>query len=150
MNTKTYKNLKKSLNKKHEKIFFFFHCTKRNVFCSLVDSNTNQVIKTNCSGWVKSEGNKESRNSYRRCQIMFRDMIVWSLKNINFSGASVVIKGINFSSQKKSVLDSIKTYFRLFRLQLNSLHFKVALSHNGCRSPKMRRKKLRIKPKKLV
>lgn len=137
-------NQNKSLLKKNKekKGVILIKSTKRNVFCTLLDTDEKKV-KTSCSLRVPAYENEynERENLYTRGLLLgnlfgekvialgYTEFTIYLGSGIN-KGRRGVIRGLS----KKGV----KIIF---------LHLGTRYPHNGCRPVKVRRKKFRTKPK---
>nr|ALG63449.1 ribosomal protein S11 [Saccharina sp. ye-C] len=116
--------------------------TKRNVFCTLMDT-AEKKVKTSCSLRVPSYENEynERENLYTRGLLLgnlfgdkairlgYTEFAIFLGSGIN-KGRRGVVRGLS----KKGV-------------KITFLHLGTRASHNGCRPVKVRRKKFRTKPK---
>nr|QWK44254.1 ribosomal protein S11 [Hedophyllum nigripes]QWK44301.1 ribosomal protein S11 [Hedophyllum nigripes] len=116
--------------------------TKRNVFCTLMDTDEKKV-KTSCSLRVPSYENEynERENLYTRGLLLgnlfgdkairlgYTEFAIFLGSGIN-KGRRGVVRGLS----KKGV-------------KITFLHLGTRAPHNGCRPVKVRRKKFRTKPK---
>nr|YP_010156460.1 ribosomal protein S11 [Laminaria rodriguezii]QQY84988.1 ribosomal protein S11 [Laminaria rodriguezii] len=137
-------NQNKSLLKKNKdkKGVILIKSTKRNVFCTLLDTNEKKV-KTSCSLRVPAYKNEynERENLYMRglllgnlfgdkvIELGYTEFTIYLGSGIN-KGRRGVVRGLN----KKGV-------------KITFLHLGTRYPHNGCRPVKVCRKKFRTKPK---
>nr|WBP69850.1 ribosomal protein S11 [Costaria costata] len=126
----------------NKKGIIFIKSTKRNVFCTLMDIKEKK-IKTSCSLRVPTYENEynERENLYTRglllgnlfgnksIELGYTELTIYLGSGIN-KGRRGVIRGL----YKKGV-------------KITFLYLGTRYPHNGCRPVKVRRKKVRTKPK---
>nr|YP_009049439.1 ribosomal protein S11 [Sargassum muticum]AIE46234.1 ribosomal protein S11 [Sargassum muticum] len=117
----------------------YLKCTKRNIFCTLVDCESN-TIKTSCSLKVpdyKSEFNE-------RVNLYTRGLLLGKLfgNKIISSGYEKII--IHIAGTNKGRFGVVRSFSKL-GIDIHSIILTSRTAHNGCRPIKRRRKKLRTK-----
>nr|QWK44765.1 ribosomal protein S11 [Pleurophycus gardneri] len=135
-------NQNKGLVNKEKSGVILIKSTKRNVFCTLMDTQEKKV-KTSCSLRVPIYENEynERENLYTRglllgnlfgdkaIELGYTEFMIYLGSGIN-KGRRGVVRGLS----KKGV-------------KITFLHLGTRYPHNGCRPVKVRRKKFRTKPK---
>nr|YP_010372555.1 ribosomal protein S11 [Myagropsis myagroides]UPE50192.1 ribosomal protein S11 [Myagropsis myagroides] len=117
----------------------YLRCTKRNIFCVLVDSNS-KVIKTSCSlrvPYYKNEFN-ERENLYTRGLLLGK---LFGNKIILLGYKQIIVHIVGTSKGRFGVVRS----FSKLGIDIHSIVLITRTAHNGCRPAKRRRKKLRTK-----
>lgn len=117
----------------------YIHCSRRNVFCTLIDPLKKQV-KFSCSSGVSEVSQSASRfnNNYFKSKILTQ-YFIQKIKEFGFDKLRIVIRGLGTA---RVVLISA---LRNSNLQIIDIQDTTLIPHNGCRGPKQRRKKLRTR-----
>nr|QWK44918.1 ribosomal protein S11 [Pseudochorda nagaii] len=145
-NTKIYLNDGDSssvgFQTKVKKGTIYVRCTKRNVFCTLMDT-LDKKVKTSCSMRVPAYENEynERENPYTRglllgnlfgdktIELGYNDLTIYLGAGIN-KGRRGVVRGLGEKG-----------------IKITLVQLGTGYPHNGCRPSKIRRKKIRTKPK---
>nr|YP_010401985.1 ribosomal protein S11 [Sargassum mcclurei]UQV81160.1 ribosomal protein S11 [Sargassum mcclurei] len=117
----------------------YLRCTKRNIFCTLVDCKSN-VIKTSCSLRVPDYKNEfnERENLYTRGLLLGK---LFGNKIISLGYKRIIVHIVGTSKGRFGVVRS----FSKLGIDIHSIALITRTAHNGCRPLKRRRKKLRTK-----
>lgn len=117
----------------------YLRCTKRNIFCTLVDCKSN-VIKTSCSLRVPDYKNEfnERENLYTRGLLLGK---LFGNKIISLGYKRIIVYIVGTSKGRFGVVRS----FSKLGIDIHSIALITRTAHNGCRPLKRRRKKLRTK-----
>lgn len=128
-------------NKKDNLGYIYISCTKRNIFCTLVDS-VNKKVKTSCSLRVPPYQNEynERENIYTRGLLLGK---LFAEKVIFFGYNKAVVHVSGTSKGRSGVVRSLSKT----GVDICSMVLSTSTSHNGCRPSKARRKKFRSKVK---
>lgn len=117
----------------------YLRCTKRNIFCTLIDCDSNS-IKTSCSlrvPYYKNEFN-ERDNLYTRGLLLGK---LFGNKIISLGYKKVIVHVVGTSKGRFGVIRS----FSKLGIDVHSIALVTRTAHNGCRPVKKHRKKLRTK-----
>lgn len=129
-----------------KKGLIFIRATKRNVLFSLVDADESKVKLSSSLGCVKSGGVSKKVNyaSIRAFSEFFTRKIIES----GYTDISIIFRGLGIT--RVALIHVIRDS----SLRLNRIKDETLSSHNGCRPPKQRRKKVRtrisLRTKKLL
>nr|YP_009154072.1 ribosomal protein S11 [Turbinaria ornata]AJF48259.1 ribosomal protein S11 [Turbinaria ornata] len=117
----------------------YLRCTKRNIFCTLVDCKSN-VIKTSCSLRVPHYRNEfnERENLYTRGLLLGK---LFGSKIISLGYKKIIV---HVAGTSKGRFGVVRSFSRL-GIDIHSIVLITRTAHNGCRPIKRRRKKLRTK-----
>nr|YP_010418006.1 ribosomal protein S11 [Sargassum polycystum]YP_010418173.1 ribosomal protein S11 [Sargassum plagiophyllum]AMO66462.1 ribosomal protein S11 [Sargassum polycystum]USF18224.1 ribosomal protein S11 [Sargassum polycystum]USF18391.1 ribosomal protein S11 [Sargassum plagiophyllum] len=117
----------------------YLRCTKRNIFCTLVDCKSN-IIKTSCSLRVPDYKNEfnERENLYTRGLLLGK---LFGNKIISLGYKRIIVHIMGTSKGRFGVVRS----FSKLGIDIHSIALITRTAHNGCRPLKRRRKKLRTK-----
>lgn len=117
----------------------YLRCTKRNIFCILVDYKSN-VIKTSCSLRVPDYKNEfnERENLYTRGLLLGK---LFGNKIISLGYSKIIVNIVGTSKGRFGVIRS----FSKLGIDIHAIVLTTRTAHNGCRPVKRRRKKLRTK-----
>nr|YP_011008404.1 ribosomal protein S11 [Syringoderma abyssicola]WBP70375.1 ribosomal protein S11 [Syringoderma abyssicola] len=125
-------------NQKNIKIcVVYVSCTKRNTLCTFVDPFEKKV-KTSCSVGMVKESNKEKKDSYAVVNRLGQ-FIVQKIRDLRYTKVSVVFRGLGIG--KTAVMNNLRDS----GLGVESVRDTTLVPHNGCRPPKVRRKKFRTR-----
>lgn len=108
-------------------------CNKRNIFCTLSDSN-GQIKASVSTGLLKVKGRKRIGFHYvpKTSQLLLNYLF-----KIRYRKFSLQIKG-NGPKKKKRIL--VNSLLKIKKFKYVRLNYLAPRSHNGCRPPKIRRK----------
>ncbi len=140
-NAKILKISKPPLKKETKLGSVYIRCTKRNIFCTLVDPLSKKV-RTSCSLQVPQYKNEynERENPYTR------GLLLGSLlaeRTISLGYNKLVIYLVGTSAGRLGVVRSLGKS----DINIHSIVLATCMPHNGCRPAKVRRKKYRTKVK---
>ena len=120
--------------------------TKRNVLFSLIDLNEKKVKLSSSLGCVKY-GGIDKKGSYVSVR-SFSEFFIRKIIELGYTDISLIFRGLGVI--RAALIYSIRDH----NLRLIEIKDKTLLSHNGCRPPTQRRKKVRtrlsFKTKKLL
>lgn len=135
------KGLFKSL--KEKKGIILIKSTKRNVFCTLLDTDEKKV-KTSCSLRVPSYENEynERENLYTR-GLLLGNLIGNKAVELGYTEFMIFL-GSGINKGRRGVLRGLS---KKKGIKITFLSLGTRSPHNGCRPVKVRRKKFRTKPK---
>jgi len=121
----------------------YIKCTKRNIFCTLMDP-LNKKVETSCSLRVPTYDNKynERDNLYTRAVLLGR-LLAQRTINLGYKELIIYLTGIN-----KGQLAIIRSFSKV-EIDIDSIVLATRNAHNGCRPAKVRRKKFRSKVRNL-
>jgi len=121
----------------------FIKCTKRNIFCTLINPFNNKV-ETSCSLRVPAYDNKynERDNLYTRAVLLGRFLAQKTI-DLGYKELIIYLTGMN-----KGQLAIIRSFDKV-EIDIDSIVLATRNPHNGCRPSKARRKKFRSKVRKL-
>lgn len=117
----------------------YLRCSRRNVFCTLIDPKE-QLVKFSCSLGI-SEVSRQAldfKNTYLKSKLLSQYFI---RKIQEFSIGRLRIVTCGLGAGRATLLNTIRNS----SLQIISIEDNTLVPHNGCRGPKRRRKKLRTK-----
>lgn len=141
-------SLTKDFNNSSKIGVIYIRCSRRNVFCTLIDPSEKQV-KFSCSSGVAevSQSALKFNSNYFKSKILSQ-YFIQKIKEFGFGKLRIIVNGLGTA---RVVLISA---LRNSNLQIIDIQDATLIPHNGCRGPKQRRKKLRtrlsFKIKKLV
>nr|YP_009050511.1 ribosomal protein S11 [Sargassum fusiforme]AIG23778.1 ribosomal protein S11 [Sargassum fusiforme]QJC59485.1 ribosomal protein S11 [Sargassum fusiforme] len=117
----------------------YLRCTKRNIFCTLVDCESN-AIKTSCSLKVPDYKNEfnERENLYTRGLLLGK---LFGNKIISFGYQKILVHIAGTSKGRFGVVRS----FSKLGIDIYYIVLTTRTAHNGCRPFKRRRRKVRTK-----
>lgn len=117
----------------------YIRCTRRNVFCSLVAPGDRRVISSYSLGISEvSQEALDPKNNYLRSKILGQHFLQ-KVKELGISELSIIVRGLG--PGRAALLNII----RGSNLTIHNIEDTTLIPHNGCRSPKQRRKKLRTR-----
>lgn len=128
---------KKKSNTVHKSGILYIISTKRNIKCSFVDPFEKKV-KTSCSIGIIKVDNKNLTTEYER-SIEMGSHIAQKIQNYKYNKLSIIVRGLG--ANRKAVVVGLKR----FGFLIDKFIDLTFLPHNGCRLPKLRRKKFRTK-----
>lgn len=115
--------------------YVYINSTRRNLFCTIIDS-IDKKVKYNCSyGLVKTESKKVSYVPSKLLGSLFLNKI----KTLRYDKVHIILVGIG--TGRISIINS----FRNSDIKILYITDNTLCPHNGCRSKKLKRKKLRTK-----
>lgn len=122
----------------------YIKSTNRNIFCSLMDIKDNKV-KTSCSLRVpKYENEFNERENLRKRGILLGELFGDKIVDLGYREVAIFLdSGVN--KGRKGVVNGLSTK----NLKVSFIQVLKGYPHNGCRPAKVRRKKIRTKPKNL-
>lgn len=117
----------------------YLRCTRRNVFCTLVDSEEKRV-KFSCSLGVSGVSHQalDFKNNYMKSKLLSQ-YFIQKVKGFSIGRLRIVTCGLSVG--RATLLNTIRNS----SLQIISIEDSTLAPHNGCRGPKQRRKKSRTK-----
>lgn len=117
----------------------YVKCTKRNIFCTLIDPATKKV-ETSCSLSVPLYDNQynERDNLYTRA-VLLGSLLAKKTKDLGYNKLIIYLVGSN-----KGQLAIIRSFGKV-GIEIDSIILETGYPHNGCRPTKARRKKFRSK-----
>jgi len=120
--------------------------TKRNVLFSLVDVDRSRVKLSSSLGCVKY-GGVDRKANYASVRA-FSEFFTRKIIEFGYTDISIIFRGLGVT--RVALIHVIRDY----NLRINGIKDETLSSHNGCRPPKQRRKKVRtrisFKTKKLL
>lgn len=128
---------KTTFNILHKMGILYIISTKRNIKCTFVDP-VEKKVKTSCSLGVIRIDNKALTTEYERANQMGL-LIAQKIQDLKYTKISIILRGLSIN--RKAVIKGLeRSNFIVDKL------IDITLSpHNGCRLPKVRRKKFRTK-----
>lgn len=131
---------KKEVNTKRGNVYI--KSTNRNIFCILLDMQDKKV-KTSCSLRVPEYENEfnERENVFER-GILLGELFGDKVENLGYTEI-VVYLDFNINKGRKGVMIGL----RKKKVKISLIELLKGYPHNGCRPSKIRRKKIRTKPK---
>lgn len=132
-------------SKKGKKGVVFVKCTKRNVFCTLMDLS-DEKVKTSCSLRVPSYVNEynERENPYVR-GVLLGELFGSKIMELGYINLTIFL-GSGLNKGRRGFLRGLA---HTKSISISCLRLGSGYPHNGCRPSKVRRKKNRTKPKLL-
>lgn len=107
--------------------------TKRNVLFSLIDAKDKKVKMSSSLGCIEQKG-----ANYASVRV-FSETFTRKIIENGYTDISVIFRGLGVT--RIALIHAIRDY----SLRLNSIRDETLSSHNGCRPPKKRRKKVRTR-----
>ena len=134
-------NRQRTLNKKKGNIYV--KSTNKNIFCTLMDIQTNKV-ETSCSLRVPRYQNEfNERENLLTRGILLGELFGNKIVDLGFTEVAIYLDhGIN--KGRRGFLKGLENK----KIKISFIQLLKAYPHNGCRPPKIRRKKVRTKLKK--
>ncbi|CAN0284576.1 unnamed protein product [Ectocarpus sp. 4 AP-2014] len=122
----------------------YLKSTNKNIFCILLDAQDKKV-KTSCSLRVPEYENEfnERENVFKR-GILLGELFGDKVENLGYTEI-VVYLDFNINKGRKGVMVGL----RKKKVKISLIQLLKGYPHNGCRPSKIRRKKIRTKPKNL-
>lgn len=120
----------------------YIRSTNRNIFCVLLDTQDKKV-KTSCSLRVPEYENEfnERENLFKR-GVLLGELFGDKIENLGYTQI-VVYLDFNVNKSRKGVMVGL----RKKKVKISLIQLLKGYPHNGCRPSKVRRKKIRTKPK---
>ncbi|CAM9110927.1 unnamed protein product [Ectocarpus sp. 8 AP-2014] len=138
--SKFFQEIKKESNAKRGNVYI--KSTNQNIFCILLDTQDKKV-KTSCSLKVPEYENEfnERENVFKR-GILLGELFGDKVENLGYTEI-VVYLDFNINKGRKGVMIGL----RKKKIKISFIGSLKGYPHNGCRPSKVRRKKIRTKPK---
>lgn len=111
--------------------------TKRNVLFSLIDLNEKKVKLSSSLGCVKYNG-VDKRANYSSVRA-FSEFFTLKIQELGYTDVSILLRGLGVT--RVALIHVLRDY----NLRLSKIKDETLSSHNGCRPPKLRRKKIRTR-----
>nr|QWK44213.1 ribosomal protein S11 [Akkesiphycus lubricus] len=130
------------LKTKVKKGTVFIRCSKRNVFCTLMDT-LDKKVKTSCSMRVPAYENEynERENPYTR-GLLLGNMFGNKTSELGYNDLTIYL-GAGINKGRRGVVRGLGQK----GIKISLIQLGTGYPHNGCRPSKVRRKKFRTKPK---
>ncbi|CAM9442490.1 unnamed protein product, partial [Ectocarpus fasciculatus] len=120
----------------------YIRSTNRNIFCVLLDTQDKKV-KTSCSLRVPEYENEfnERENLFKR-GVLLGELFGDKIEKLGYTEIVVYLDS-NINKSRKGVMVGLKKK----KVKIPLIQLLKGYPHNGCRPSKVRRKKIRTKPK---
>nr|YP_009327116.1 ribosomal protein S11 [Pleurocladia lacustris]ANS57826.1 ribosomal protein S11 [Pleurocladia lacustris]ANS57868.1 ribosomal protein S11 [Pleurocladia lacustris] len=133
-------NLAQNLNEKKGNIYIT--STKKNIFCTLMDVETKK-IKFSCSLKVPQYENEfNERESPLKRGLLLGEVFGNKVKELGYIEVFIHLD-FTLNKARTGIVTELSN-----KLKIRSIQVLKSYSHNGCRPAKVRRKKIRTKPKR--
>lgn len=142
-----FSTMLKSSQEKKKEIYVkrgnvYIRSTNRNIFCVLLDTQDKKV-KTSCSLRVPEYENEfnERENLFKR-GVLLGELFGNKIEKLGYTEIVVYLDS-NINKSRKGVMVGLKKK----KVKIPLIQLLKGYPHNGCRPSKVRRKKIRTKPK---
>ena len=142
-----FSTMLKSSQEKKKEIYVkrgnvYIRSTNRNIFCVLLDTQDKKV-KTSCSLRVPEYENEfnERENLFKR-GVLLGELFGDKIEKLGYTEIVVYLDS-NINKSRKGVMLGLKKK----KVKIPLIQLLKGYPHNGCRPSKVRRKKIRTKPK---
>lgn len=142
-----FSTMLKSSQEKKKEIYVkrgnvYIRSTNRNIFCVLLDTQDKKV-KTSCSLRVPEYENEfnERENLFKR-GVLLGELFGDKIEKLGYTEIVVYLDS-NINKSRKGVMVGLKKK----KVKIPLIQLLKGYPHNGCRPSKVRRKKIRTKPK---